>query len=621
MKTARVVRFVLAIAVICALIAGLVVLYAKTSSVDAEKKTEVEGYLKQLKQLDAEWNVDVLKSRMELNKHYDPLTGPLPSLIALQERLSAETLAVKQPGTEKALNELKAVIAEKIDLVDQFKAQNSILKNSLRYVPTAVDELRTFIRESTRTAPANRQALDLLDARANQILNDVLKYNLLGDLEIAGRIEAELAEIESAESIYPAAIAGSVRNLAAHARTILRQRRIESDVVTRISAMPMTQAIDQLNEVFDRDFQASLSEIERYRDYLLAYSSLLLALLVYIGGRLFRSYRIIARVNRELKNANETLEQRVRDRTEELSDALKHLKESEAQLVQSEKMASLGQMVAGVAHEINTPLAYVRSSLETVESQVSTHLREFLDSVVSLIAAMRSEDGGSDEEIAEKFAAASAIADNFAEYGIADEVQGLLKNAVHGVDEISKIVLNLKNFSRLDRSHVESCTIDECLENTLELAKTVLKGKSVRKVFASTSPLRCAPSQINQVLLNLLTNAAQATDQDGRITIVTRMQGADRIAVDVIDNGVGIPSDVLPKIFDPFFTTKPIGKGTGLGLSIAYKIIEQHGGQIRVHSREGVGTKFTIVLPVQQTAAGLSRPADRISEDVLMVAA
>ena len=404
MKTPMIVRIALVTAVTAALIAGLLVLYAKTSSVDAEKKAEVEGYLNQLKQLDAEWNVDVLKSRMEINKNYDPLTSPLATLLGLQDRMGAEVLAVKQPGTEKAFAELKAVIAEKVDLVDQFKAQNSILKNSLRYIPTAVDELRAQIREAKRTTAASRDALDVLDARANQVLNDVLKYNLLADAETARRIEAELAETEPAESVYPAAIESSVRNLTAHARTVLRQRRVESDVVTRISAMPMTQAIDQLSEVFDRDFQAALAESDRYRNYLLAYSSLLLALLVYIGSRLFRSYRIIGRVNRELKHANETLEQRVRERTEELSTALVHLKESEAQLVQSEKMASLGQMVAGVAHEINTPLAYVRSSLETVDAQISVQVSEFLASIVALIAAMRSGEA-SDEEIADKFAA------------------------------------------------------------------------------------------------------------------------------------------------------------------------------------------------------------------------
>jgi two-component system NtrC family sensor kinase len=619
MKVSRTLRVLLVAGIVTALIGFLVVLYSKTSSVNAERKAEVESYLKQLKQLDAEWNVDVLKSRMEINKNYDPLTSPLPTLIDLQDKLELEARAITQSGTGKAFGELKAVIAEKIDFVDQFKAQNAILKNSLRYVPTAVEELRAQIRDARRTGANQSDGLDLLDARANQVLNDVLRYNLIPDADTALRIEAALRQMEPADTAYPGSIVASVRNLLTHTRTILRQRVVEDDVLNRISAMPMTQAIDRLGAVFDRDFQAALSESERYRNYLLAYSSLLLALLVYIGGRLFRSYRIIARVNRDLKHANETLEHRVRERTEELSKALVNLKESETQLVQSEKMASLGQMVAGVVHEINTPLAYVRSSLETVESHLSGLVREFVDGMVSLVTSMRSGDA-TDEQIAEKFAAASALTDSFNEYAVIDEIQGLLKDGVYGVDEISKIVVNLKNFSRLDRGHLTLCSINDCLGNTLQLAKSVLKGKTLKRLYSRTTPINCSPSQINQVLLNLITNAAQATNQDGVITVLTRMQGPDHVAVDVVDDGVGIPNDVLPKIFDPFFTTKQVGKGTGLGLSIAYKIVQQHGGQIRVHSKEGVGTKFTVILPVEFASETSSATKEPLVEPLAIAA-
>ena len=148
--------------------------------------------------------------------------------------------------------------------------------------------------------------------------------------------------------------------------------------------------------------------------------------MAYIGSRLFRSFRVIARVNKDLKHANETLEQRVRERTEELSKALVHLKESEAQLVHSEKMASLGQMVAGVAHEINTPLAYVRSSLETVEGQLSGLVGELIDEMTALVILMRSGDA-TEAQIAEKFAVASALMDGFNEHAIMDEIKGLLR--------------------------------------------------------------------------------------------------------------------------------------------------------------------------------------------------
>ena len=598
MRLPTIARIALGALAAAALIGVLVVLYARSSNVDAEKKTQVEGYLKHLKQVDAEWNVDILKSRTEINKNYDPLVAPLPKLIELQRVLALEASALPRKDTEPALQALASVVDEKIDLVDQFKAENAILKNSLRYAPTAVDELRALIREARAVYPAQRERLALLDGRVNQTLNDVLKYNLLPDVGSAQTINVELRDLEPADDAYDSLIVASVRNFTNHTRTILHQRAIENDLLGRLAAMPVSETIDRVGTVFERDFEAAIDENNRYRQYLLAYASVLLALLAYIASRLFRSYRIIGRVNRELKHANETLEQRVEERTEELSQALVHLKESEAQLVQSEKMASLGQMVAGVAHEINTPLAYVRSSLETVQSQCNDVLRPFVDDMVRLVRLMRESDA-TEDQVAEQFDVASRLVDAYDEGVIADDIGTLLKDGIYGVDEISRIVVNLKNFSRLDRQQVTRCPVEECLENTLHLAKTVVAGKRVRKLFGATQPIRCSASQINQVFLNLVTNAAQATaDASGLITIVTRMQDAAHVAVDVIDNGIGIPQDVLPKIFDPFFTTKQVGKGTGLGLSIVYKIVGDHRGHVRVHSKVGVGTKITVVLPV-----------------------
>ena len=598
----RYARVALGTAAVAALIAVLGVLYAKSSKVDAERRAEVESYLRQLKQLDAEWNVDVLRSRMELNKNYDPLVGPLRAVADLQARLRVAAGAIRQQDAARAVNELADVVNEKTDLVEQFKSENAILKNSLRYVPTAVDELREQIRHARSTYPARSDQWDLLEARSNRILNDVLRYNLFPDASVARNIEFAVAELGLGSEIYGDTIGRSVDNLARHTRVILRQRSIEDVVLGRLLTLPVRQKIDALGEVFDGDFAAAIDEGNRYRNYLVAYSVVLLALLGYFGSRLFRSYRIIGRVNRELSRANETLERRVRERTEELSKALDDLKESETQLVQSEKMASLGQMVAGVAHEVNTPLAYVRSSLETVDSHFSETLAPFVQEMVRLITLMRTPDV-TEAEVAEQFDKVGVLMDAYSEHDIIGDLRGLLADGVHGVDQIASIVLNLRNFSRLDRHHVTRCTIDECVESTLKLAKSVVASKRIRKLLGNTVPIRCAPSQVNQVLLNLITNAAQATsDEHGTVTVVTRMHDSQHVAVDIIDNGVGIPPDVLPKIFDPFFTTKQVGKGTGLGLSIAYKIVEQHGGEIKVHSKEGVGTKFSIVLPIDDAA-------------------
>ncbi|HEX8739335.1 MAG TPA: DAHL domain-containing protein [Casimicrobiaceae bacterium] len=594
---ARIVKLVPGVVAALVLIGVLAGLYVKSRSVDVERKNRVEGYLRQLKQVDAEWNVDVLKSRMGINANYDPLVSPLPILNGLRGKLAKELDGVRAADVAPALGAVDAAIGRKTDLIERFKSENAILRNSLRYAPTAVSELDAQIDAARKARPAQAGHLMALRGQADAMLTGILRYNLFPDQSTADTLRAGLASLDPMAADTGDDVAGSVTNFTRHANVILAQRALEDRVLGDILATPIDADVDRLGTAFNRDFTTSLEESNRYRHLLLGYASLLLALLAYAGYRLVRSFRVIARVNHELKDANESLERRVQERTEALSQALDDLKESESQLVQNEKMASLGQMVAGVAHEINTPLAYVRSSLETVQSHFDGILRDFVGAMTRLVDLMRSAETP-EAEISDQFETAVAMRDRINEYPIADEIASLLEDGVHGVDEISGIVVNLKDFSRRDRSQVTRCTIEDCLASTLQIAKPVLAGRRVRRLFAATAAIQCAPSQINQIFLNLITNAAQATDEHGVITLVTRMADPQHVVVEVMDNGAGIDDDVLPKIFDPFFTTKAVGKGTGLGLSIVYKIVEQHGGTIRVHSRPGVGTKFTVAFPV-----------------------
>ncbi|HET7262097.1 MAG TPA: DAHL domain-containing protein [Casimicrobiaceae bacterium] len=602
----RITRLVPSAVAAVVLIGVLAALYAKSSAVDVEKRSRVEGYVRQLKQVDAEWNVDVLKSRMGINANYDPLVSPLPKLRTLRAKLAHELAGVTDPEIAPALAAVGATIDHKTDLIERFKSENAILRNSLRYAPTAVSELDARIDAATRADPARAALLNALGNRADETLTGILRYNLFPDRSTAATLATEVATLVPLAAGVGDDVGDSLTNFVRHAQVILAQREVGDAVLGNILAAPIDADADRLGSAFDRDFTVSLEKSNRYRHLLLAYASLLLALLAYVGYRLVRSFRVIARVNHELKDANESLERRVHQRTEELSRALDDLKESESQLVQNEKMASLGQMVAGVAHEINTPLAYVRSSLETVQTHFDGFVREFVGAMTRLVDLMRSPETP-DTEISDQFETAVAIRDRLDEIPVADEIASLLKDGVHGVDEISGIVVNLKDFSRRDRSQMSRCAIEDCLASTLQIAKPVLAGRHLRRLFAPTTPIQCAPSRINQIFLNLITNAAQATGEEGLITLVTRMADAQHVVVEVMDNGSGIPDDVLPKIFDPFFTTKSVGEGTGLGLSIVYKIVEQHGGSIRVHSRPGVGTKFTVVFPV---ASGESSALD-----------
>jgi two-component system NtrC family sensor kinase len=304
------------------------------------------------------------------------------------------------------------------------------------------------------------------------------------------------------------------------------------------------------------------------------------------------------------------MDERLTRQATELSAALEQLKASQIRLVQSEKMASLGQMVAGVAHEINTPLGYVKNNMEMMEMFFeSAHvLLKDCDSLVdSLLSPLVTE-----EELQAKLRGLGALKEGLAG-SQADDLAKLFADTHFGIDRISEIVLNLKNFSRLDRAMADDVDINECLDSALLLARNVLKNKvEVVRQYGQLPRISCMPSQLNQVFLNLLTNAAQAIEERGRILVKSEADG-EWLRITVQDTGKGIPAEVLPKIFDPFFTTKPVGQGTGLGLSISYDIIKQHGGDIRVTSQPGKGSRFTIQLPLIGDAGGQVIPLEKAS--------
>jgi signal transduction histidine kinase len=290
------------------------------------------------------------------------------------------------------------------------------------------------------------------------------------------------------------------------------------------------------------------------------------------------------------------VEDRLGERTGELERAYARVKSSQLQLVQSEKMASLGQMVAGLVHEINTPLGYVRNNVEMTRAALADAAR-LVAAQASVIDALSGEampDESLDRTLAE-------VADLRARVDAAalEDLGALLDDTLHGVGQIGDLVANLKDFSRLDQSGMQQADVNRLVEGALKIVQHILRKRDIAVVHepGELPPILCAPAQINQVLLNLIGNAAQAIEHDhGRI--VVRTQALDRrVLVLVEDNGKGIAAADLPRIFDPFFTTKPVGQGTGLGLAISHQIVEQHGGAIRVASKPGVGTRFLVVLP------------------------
>ncbi|MBU0752678.1 MAG: PAS domain-containing protein [Gammaproteobacteria bacterium] len=268
---------------------------------------------------------------------------------------------------------------------------------------------------------------------------------------------------------------------------------------------------------------------------------------------------------------------------------IKRLEEAHNQLLQSEKMASIGQLAAGVAHEINNPIGFVSANLGSLGKYV-----EQLFAVLAAYEAVRVQLPADSQAVAD-VAAAEKEAD--LAY-LKEDIPALLKESLDGITRVRRIVQDLKDFSHVDSGEWQWADLHQGLDSTLNVVNNEIKYKAeVVKEYGDLPRVECLGSQINQVFMNLLVNAAHAIQERGVITVRTGSAG-EEVWVEVADTGSGIPPDNLKRIFDPFFTTKPIGKGTGLGLSLSYGIVQKHHGRIEVSSELGKGTTFRVTLPV-----------------------
>ena len=316
----------------------------------------------------------------------------------------------------------------------------------------------------------------------------------------------------------------------------------------------------------------------------------------------------------------------------QLENTLAELKETQTQLIQSEKMSSLGQLVAGVAHEINNPVNFIQGNLQ--------YASEYSQELLNLIQLYQQIYPDPDPRLR------SVLEETDLEF-LVDDFQKLIASMEIGVERIRQIVLTLRNFSRMDESEMKAVDIHEGIESTLLILRHRLQSKSDHKHaihiirdYGTLPKVECYPGQLNQVLMNILANAIDALEESPKfhhhdrsatavleskiqkvlqrahhieiiqdqsvptVWIKTEYPSRDRIIIRIIDNGVGIPASIKAQLFDPFFTTKPIGKGTGLGLSISYQIIvNRHQGQLDCHSVPGLGTEFVISIPVSQSSS------------------
>jgi signal transduction histidine kinase len=579
------------------LVGVLAFLYFRSEGGELRRQPQIATYLRQLREIDVGWSRELTAARSDpLSAETAPPVGG-ERLQALLDGLQLETAALDNADLDAGLAGLRQSFVQKQGLIDQFSQQDQALRGDLRTVAAQIAAIRQAA--AADQTPALRARLAALDGQLVPLQAEILRYYAQPDAALREAISAAALALPAQAQGLPEVLRTPLSGLAEPIERMLQQEAALVELTRRIDLLPTAPRITSMTVAYDRAFQTMADEKERYRVYLVFYSAALLVFLGYVLWQLGQSYVKLNQANEALRASNENLEHRVAERTKELSEALAHLKESELLLVQTEKMSSLGQMVAGIAHEINTPLAYVKSSLATLQERLPG-VQGLVHEYARLIQMIERGDAP-DDALGAQFERVSKLAAEFHGDTGTSELQTMSTDALHGIEQISEIILNLKNFSRLDRSKVSRFNLNEGLESTLVIARNLVKHKTVKRKLGEIPLIECSPSQVNQVFLNLITNAAQATadDQSGEISIASSVTPNGYVRVEIGDNGHGIPENVLSKIFDPFFTTKEVGKGTGLGLSIAYKIVQEHGGRIDVKSKVGQGTTFTVLLPVK----------------------
>ena len=508
---------------------------------------------------------------------------------------SNAVLQSQLPGAEAESDLAKSLIAYDASLASfivdgkAFIEQQGSLAEALRVVqeesPEVVKALRRFdFRLQSQTAFSF--ALDLIEFASGQSGAD--------PDQLAERLRA-LSEDQALNDRAP----GLVDEFASAASTVIAQRQAADEALRELARNTASDRLWELSNAMLAENRVTVSRAERARLLLSVCTLVLLGGVGFVAYRLQASYRDLNRSNAQLAVVNDSLEERVKSRTAELSSAYNDLKESQVQLVQAEKMSSLGELVAGISHEINTPLWYLINNATIIQERLQT-VDGFAATASEMIDDLRA---GKDTKTTLKGglnAMRKMLSDGLKDD--VDEAADLIRDSIEGLEELTELAQSLKDFSRLDRSQKGQFNVNDGLEKTLLITRNKLKNKvEVHKHFGDVPAIYCSPSQINQIFLNLITNAADAIEDSGEIAVTTWAED-DMVRIKISDTGAGIPEDLLEKIRDPFFTTKEVGKGTGLGMSIVDRIIESHNGTLDIESEVGKGTSMTVSLPIASEA-------------------
>lgn len=539
---------------------------------------DVNAQLLKIDGLDSSINELALRSRANIDSNYDMLVRSTSSLEKAVTNLSNGNFDQTQIAgslLEKRFDSFKNSIEVKVDQVENFKSNNSVLRNSEKYTPIVGTELASIAQQN--------KLLEISDTYKKIVL-DVLEFTK----QSSSRNEQELtnyaSEIRQTESLMPKESAIKILEFANHVSTAIDSKKKTDRYLNRVLDASTNDQIEDISSAWALWQTENNNSQKTLRYYTLGY---LLVILSLLGVLMYR-----------LRSLYNSLDRQVEAKTIEAQAAYQELHDSERQLVQSEKMASLGQLVAGVAHEVNTPLSYVSSNMDTIKTRFSRFhpVLSTVDAISNALSDPDRDKGTINALIKEQITAYRNVGKN----NTPETINNLINDSSEGLQEIKEIVDSLTSFSHVQTAPSQNVDVNERINSCLKVtAKQIGERNIISNLSTSTPTVSGVPNQLAQVFTNIITNAVHATDpKTGVITVETQLVGVgSRVNIIFKDNGKGIDQDSLKRVFDPFFTTKEVGQGTGLGLSIAHRIVEAHEGKLKIESQVDTGTTVTVTLP------------------------
>ncbi|MGU3309704.1 DAHL domain-containing protein [Pseudomonas sp. M5A4_2d] len=600
MKSSRLASLITLSGIALILASVLVFLYLKSIGDQSTTYTESRDLIRQIKQLNSQWDVEVLKARIALTHNYDPLVAPLKEMSQLWTLLESREGQHhhEHPADWLAAQDAyRQSIQEKARLVEQFKSHNAVLRNSLAFLPTAEDDIQAHFLRLKDTDKLEQQSIatDTYD-----LLLSALEFAQVTSDDKAADILVGLNKLAVNKENLPAEFQVPVEILSNHIALILREQPIVNDLLGRIAAIPLSDQLDDLTTQLNQDQAAADLIDQKYHRYLLVFSTLLVVLLLYLAIRLLRSFAEINRVNRALHGVNESLEQRVEARTRELRDA-------QSELLDSARQAGMAEIATNVLHNVGNVLNSVNISAELVARKLRTSKALGLGKAMQLInehpddlgTYLREDDKG---KLLPGYLNQLVEAIALEQQGLTDELAQLSKS----VDHIKDIVSTQQSYAGAS-SLLEPVEIGALMDDALRMNAGALNRHHVTvvKEYAEVPQLMADKHRLLLIMVNLISNAKYAmsnlSDRPRQITLSITTLEDSLLQISVKDEGEGIPAENMTRIFTHGFTTRKEGHGFGLH-SCALAAIEMN-GHLTAHSDgPGKGAVFTLQIPLNDAA-------------------